>query len=162
MTTYPLTEYYIIERVFFIYRFLILFISTFSFLLFLNTYSIIEGLTPCQYRYFALDYVLLLSTWRRNIRLLYTMFLLKIKKMSQFEPDSPSPISVASLLINVRSVKPVTSVRISDLPYFLLSLSWQNFCSRNYDIWDCLSLGYKKRSKFNKWRLQKISKVQSV
>ena len=40
MTTYPLTKYYyIIERVYFIYRLFILFISTFSFLLFLYTVS---------------------------------------------------------------------------------------------------------------------------
>ena len=40
MTTCPLTKYYyIIERVYFIYRLFILFISTFSFLLFLYTVS---------------------------------------------------------------------------------------------------------------------------
>ena len=38
VTTYSLTNYYnIIERIYFIYRFLILFISTLSFLLFLYT-----------------------------------------------------------------------------------------------------------------------------
>ena len=38
MTTYPLTKYYcIVERVSFIYRLFILFISSFSFLLFLYT-----------------------------------------------------------------------------------------------------------------------------
>ena len=38
ITTYPLTKYYyIIERVYFIYRLFILFITTFSFLLFLYT-----------------------------------------------------------------------------------------------------------------------------
>ena len=37
MTTYPLTKYYyIIERVYFIYELFILFVSTLSFLLFLN------------------------------------------------------------------------------------------------------------------------------
>ena len=135
MTTYPITKYYyIIEKVYFISRLFILFISTFSFLLFLNTYSIMEGLTPCQYRYFALDYVLLLLTWWRNIRLLYTTFVLTVQKRSQFGPGPPSPLSVASSLINVRSVKPLTSVRMWDPPYFLLRLSWQNFCFRNYDI----------------------------
>ena len=40
MTTYPLTKYYyIIERVYFIYQLFILFISIFSFLLFLFTES---------------------------------------------------------------------------------------------------------------------------
>ena len=40
MTTYPLTKYYyIIEKVYFIYRLFVLFISTFQFLLFLHTAS---------------------------------------------------------------------------------------------------------------------------
>ena len=40
MTTYPITKYYyIIERVYFIYRLLVLFMSTLSFLLFLYTVS---------------------------------------------------------------------------------------------------------------------------
>ena len=60
-TTYPLTKYYyIIERVYFIYRLFILFITTFSFLMFFM-YSIMEvkeRLPPCQYRYFVLHYVL--------------------------------------------------------------------------------------------------------
>ena len=49
MTTYPLTKYYyIIESVHFIYRLFILFISTFSFLLFLYRCGIMEGLTPAS------------------------------------------------------------------------------------------------------------------
>ena len=57
---YTLTKYYyIIERVYFIYKLLILFISTFSFLLLLYTVSWkYERLPPCQHRYFVLYYVL--------------------------------------------------------------------------------------------------------
>ena len=103
MTIYPLTNYYyIIERVYFIYRLFILFISTFSYLLFLYTYSIMEGLTPCQYRYFALYYVLYYQhDEERNIRLFYTTFVVTIQKRSRFEPGPPSPLFVALPLINV-------------------------------------------------------------
>ena len=75
---YPLTKHHcIIERVYFIYSFFILFISTFSFLLFLYTVS-------CRYKkdylhtsidiLFKLCSILfILLTWWRNIRLLYRL-----------------------------------------------------------------------------------------
>ena len=63
MTIYPLTKYYyIIEKLYFIYKFFILFISTFSFLLFLYTVSW-RYKRDClhankEYRYFVLHNVL--------------------------------------------------------------------------------------------------------
>ena len=57
MTTYPLTKYYyIIGRVYFIYRFPILLISTLSFLLFLHTVSL-------RYFVFMLCFILL-TQWK--------------------------------------------------------------------------------------------------
>ena len=86
--TYPITKYYyIIERVYFIYRLFILFISTFSFLLFIfSTIEVQERLPPCQYRYFVLNYAILYSTlltWSRNIGLFYTDCVLTIEKKVQ-------------------------------------------------------------------------------
>ena len=81
MTTYPVTKYYyIIERIYFIYRMFILFISTLSFLLFYIIMEAYERLSPCQYKYCFILCSILLTRWR-NIRLFYATFLFTIKKV---------------------------------------------------------------------------------
>ena len=105
VTTYSLTNYYnIIERIYFIYRFLILFISTLSFLLFLYTvlwrykrYYLYASIDVC----FILCFILLTQWRNRNIRFFYTTFLLTIQRRSQFESASPSPLFVATPLAEV-------------------------------------------------------------
>ena len=100
MTTYPVTKYYyIIERVYFIYRLLVLFMSTLSFLLFLYTVS---GSYKKDYLHASIDILfyissILLTQWK-NIRLFYTTFTLTIQKRSRFEPSLPSPLIVATPL----------------------------------------------------------------
>ena len=81
MTTYPVTKYYyIIERIYFIYRMFILFISTLSFLLFYIIMEAYERLSPCQCKYCFILCSTLLTRWR-NIRLFYATFLFTIKKV---------------------------------------------------------------------------------
>ena len=92
MTTYPLTKYdYIMERVCFICRLFILFISTLSFLLFLYTVS---WRYKRDYLHASIDILfvssMLLTLWK-NIRHFYTMSVLTIQKRSRFEPGPPSP-----------------------------------------------------------------------
>ena len=95
MTTYSLTKYYyIIERLYLIYRWPLLLISTFSYLLFYIQYhEVIWEITsmPVQIFYFILC-SLLLTQWR-NIRLFYTIFAVATQNRSRFEPD-PAPTSL--------------------------------------------------------------------
>ena len=93
VTTYSLTNHhYIIEKIYFIYRLLILFISTLSFLLFLYT---VLWRYKRYYLHASIDVFfilcsILLTQWRnRNIRFFYTTFVLTIQKRSRFEPASP-------------------------------------------------------------------------
>ena len=84
MTTYPLTIYYhIIERVYLIYRLFILFISTFSCLLFLYTVSWRhKRLPPCQYRYVVSYYVLyVINTINKHLTLSYHVCTYDTKKV---------------------------------------------------------------------------------
>ena len=88
---HPLTKYYYItERVYFIYNLFILFISTFSFLLFSYTVS---WRYKRDYLHASIDILFklcpMLLTWWRNIRLFYTAFVFIIQARSQFEPGSP-------------------------------------------------------------------------
>ena len=88
MTTYSLTKYYYIaERVYFIHRLFILFISRFSFLLFLYLYAV-------SWRY-KRDY---LHASIDILFLFYTTFVLTIQKRSRFEPAPPSSLFVAARL----------------------------------------------------------------
>ena len=88
MITYPLTKYYyIIERACFIYRLFILFISTFSFLLFFYTVS---WRYKRDYLHSSMDisfYIMfyIINTMKLNIRQFYNKFLLTIQKRSRFE-----------------------------------------------------------------------------
>ena len=86
MTTYPLTKYYyIIEKVYFIYRLFVLFISTFQFLLFLYTASWRYKRDHPHDSIYILLYIMfwiLLTRWR-NIRLFYNTFVLRYIK----DPD---------------------------------------------------------------------------
>ena len=90
MTTYPLTKYYyIIEKVYFIYRLFVLFISTFQFLLFLYTASWRykrdhphASIYIYIYILFNIMFWILLTRWR-NIRLFYNRFVLRYIK----DPD---------------------------------------------------------------------------
>ena len=100
MTTYPLTKYYyIIEKVYFIYRLFVLFIRTFQFLLLLYTVS---WRYKRDYFHISIDilfhlmFQILLTRWG-SIRLFYTTFILTIHKRSRFESASPlsSPLFVA-------------------------------------------------------------------
>ena len=105
MTTYPLTKYYYItETVYFICKLFILFIITFSFLLFLYTVS---WRYKRDYLHASIDifFILcsLLLTWWRNIRLFYTTFALTIQKSSRSGPGTPSPLFVATPLCGVPS-----------------------------------------------------------
>ena len=90
MTTYPLTKYdYIMERVCFIYRLFILFISTLSSVLFLYKVS---WRYKRDYLHASIDILflssMLLTLWK-NIRHFYTMSVLTIQKRSRFEPCPP-------------------------------------------------------------------------
>ena len=82
MKTYTLTKYYyIIARVYFIYRLLILFITTFSFLMFLYTLSCRQKrdyLHASSYRYFVLYYV---NTMKKYQTLSYHIHTYDIKKV---------------------------------------------------------------------------------
>ena len=92
MITYPLTKYYfIIERVYFIYRLLILFISTLSFLLFLYSVS---WRYKSDYLHASKDilfYIMfyIINTMKKHYTLLYH-FVLTTQKRSQFE-HGPQP-----------------------------------------------------------------------
>ena len=93
--TYLLTKYYyIIERVYFICN-LFIFISTFSFLLFLCTVSW-RYKRGCAHASIDILFKLcsILSTWWKNIRLFYTAFLHAIQKRSWFEPAPQSTICI--------------------------------------------------------------------
>ena len=95
---YPLTKYYyIIERVYFIYNLFMLFICTFSFLLFLYTVS---WRYKRDYVHVSRDILFKLCTilliWWRNIRLFYTSFLPTIQKRSWFEPAPPPQSTICS------------------------------------------------------------------
>ena len=88
MITYPQTKYYyIIERAYFIYRLFILFISTFSFLLFFIQYHgrirEIISIPVWTYRFYIMFYII--NTMKLNIRQFYNKFLLTIQKRSRFE-----------------------------------------------------------------------------
>ena len=97
---YPLTKYYYItERVYFTYSLFILFISTFSFLLFLYTVS---WRYKRDYLYASIDILFklcsILLTWWRIIRFFYTVFVLTVQKKSRSEPGPPSPLFIATPL----------------------------------------------------------------
>ena len=89
----PLKKYYyIIERVYFIYRLLYIFVSKLSFVLFLYT---VLWWYKWDYRHASIIILFyfifyLLTRWR-NISLLYTTIMLAIRTKSRFESE-PSPL----------------------------------------------------------------------
>ena len=99
MITYPLAKYYyIIERVYFIYKLFILFISTFSFLFFYT----VSWRYKRDYLHSSMDisfYIMfyIINTMKLN-RQFYTTFVLTIQKRSRFELGPPSPLFAATPL----------------------------------------------------------------
>ena len=127
MITYPLIKYYyIIKRVYFIYKFFLLFISTFSFLLFFiqhhRSIRHITSIPICTYRFILSS--ILLTPMKLNIRQLYTIFVLTIQKRSRFKLGPPSPLFVATpLYIEKRKLVPFLKELI--LKYIILNYYFQ-------------------------------------
>ena len=102
MITYPLTKYYyIIERVYFICRLFILFVSTFSFLL---LFYAVSWRYKRDYLHSSMDisfYIMfyIINTMKLNIRQFNTTFLLTIQKKSRFELASLHPLFVTTPVI---------------------------------------------------------------
>ena len=95
MTTYPPTKHFcIIERVYFIYRLFILFVSTLSFLLFLFKRDYLHA--SINILFYTMFYII--NTMKKHQTLLYHDPIYNTKIRSRFEPGLPSPLVAATPL----------------------------------------------------------------